>query len=123
MLLGEFCHKLLDGDDHHNIIFRVRAYFPGFKRSEGGVNSDAAAVIDRLYQYIVSRALWISDQHLERLRKLARSVGVTEAVNAVDKIEDLVMELTSVDRVVSSSETIRYPSYCQYPSLKRGVYC
>ena len=122
VLKGEFCHKLLDGADHHNLILRVRAYFPGFKRSEGDASLEAAVVIDRLYQYTTGRTLWISDQHLERLRKLARSVGVTEAVNAVDKIEDLVMELTSVECVVRSGEMISYPSYCQYTSLEHVVY-
>jgi hypothetical protein len=124
LLEVEFCHKLLDGADPHILIFRARAYFPGFKRSEGSITSEAAAaVVDRLYQYITDKALWISDKHLERLRKLASAVGVPEAISAVDKIEDLVMELTSAERVVFSGQTVRYdPLYCQYTNLEHVVY-
>lgn len=122
-LLKEFCQKLLDGADHLNLIFRARAYFPGFKRSEGNVSPEATAVVDRLYQYIAGKALWISDKHLERLRKFARAVDVPEAISAVDKIENLVMEFTSAERVVCSGQTVSYnPQYCQYASLEHAVY-
>lgn len=123
LLEVEFCHKLLVGADPHDLIFRARAYFPGFKRREGNTSSEAAAVIDRLYQYITDKALWISDKHLERLRKFASAVNVPDAVSAVDKIEDLLMELTSAERVVYSGQRVSYdPRYCQYASLEHAVY-
>lgn len=123
LLKEEFCQKLLDGADHRSLIFRARAYFPGIKKSEGSISSETAAVVGRLCQYIVGKALWISDKHLERLRKLAHAVDVPEAISTVDKIDDLVMELTSTERVVYSGRTVSYnPQYCQYASLEHAVY-
>ena len=119
-----FCQKLLDGADHDSLIFRARAYYPCFKMSEGSVSSEAAAVVGRLYQYIFAdKALWISDKHLERLRKFAQAVNVPEAISVVDKIEDLVMELTSAECVVCSGQMISYdPHFCQYANLEHAVY-
>ena len=72
LLKTEYCAKLSEIADNAELRFHICSYYPVFKdylemESKGTKKS----LIDCFYDYVIHNYLWISDKHIERLRKLA----------------------------------------------------
>ena len=125
LLKTEYCAKLSEIADYAELRFHICSYYPVFKdylemESKGTKKS----LIDCFYDYVIHNYLWISDKHIERLRKLAVTLGAIDAARAIDGVEQYSNKFFSSDghNIVHVSEPACFPSHCQHAIMEQYVF-
>ena len=119
-LLEKFCYSLR-AVDHSSLVLTSRAFFPLLKEMTSASDDLKCSKIDltdRLYQYIIDRAVWITKN---RLKEFAKAVDCRDACDCLDKIELWIDKLIDVDRLVRA-ENISYPPHCHCTSMEHYLF-
>ena len=119
-LVEKFCYSLR-ATDHSSLVLKSRAFFPLLKEMTSASDDLKCSKIDltdRLYQYIIDRAVWITN---DRLKEFAEAVECREALDCLDKIELWIDKLIDVNRLVRA-ESISYPSHCHRMSMEHYLF-
>ena len=116
-LLEKFCHAL-QAVNRSSLVLRSRAFFPLLKEGTSASECLKSNFVDRLYQYIMDRAEWMTK---DRLKEFTKAVDCHEACTYLDEIELWIDKLTDVNNLVRA-ESIRYPSHCHRTSMDHYLF-
>lgn len=126
LLESALCHGLLLNVDHRRLVFIIRTFFPRLKelRSAGeDLSSNINDFMHRFYQHLIDEAAWISQENLDRLKKLVEELGCHDQLNSIlSEIESCVDKLTDIQRLEQSSRIVCYPSHCHHSRMEHYLF-